>query len=316
NMIRNFYDEPSIFENHIREYADFIRDFMSMIYIPSIDGETPIPSVSISPVSYQVMSSDKASIPREKNKKNIEEPVDLNLDGTDEFMDEEKLKEFNEMIGGNIDYVHKETKEELQLREDVAEFISKSSTISNFLSENRQNDLIKFVVHLIMTRGIKFFQTDKFWEAAWNYSRQSRLIDTDIKRIIFSPFSFRYGSNVVFQDTAIYTPKQIQAWEKYLLAGDIYQYMEFWFPELSTFYAKNDYQLRLLTGLVLSSIKIAGKQSLLLNEDEFLAKPNLKKSKKTWREYLAEYTLNWLRMANRLGFEKYPSKRKGGDFYK
>jgi hypothetical protein len=231
-------------------------------------------------------------------------------------MDEEKLKEFNKMIGVDSDYIRKETEEELQLRGDVADFIKKSSTISNFLSENRQNDLIKFLVNLIITRGIQYFQTDKFWEAAWSYSRQSRLIDTDIKRIIFSPFSFRYGSNVVFQDSAIYTPKQMQSWEKYLLTGDIYQHMEFWFPELSIYFAKNDYQLRLLTGLALSCIKVAGKRSLLMNEDEFLAKPKLKKSKKTWREYLAEYTQNWLRMANKLGFQKYPTKRKKGDFYK
>jgi hypothetical protein len=306
NQIRRHYEDPSVFDDCVKEYWEFLREFFGMIYISSID-EAPVPLVDITPVWTRKRKLQPLEFEIEDEKSDKEEC-------NDEIGDEitaEKQMEFEKMIGGGITLDSEVGREEMDLIKEIKEFVEKSKVIKKTLSQERKEDLIDFIQHQIRERNIRVYRKDKFLEAAMAYKRELTTIDTELKYVIANPFLFRYDPSAVFQPLSEYNPRKMNVRERYRLTGDLFQHMEFYFPELSEYIIGKDYQLRTITGFILAKISKNQKKKVLLDEDEYLDKM---KGTKPWRKYLADYVVNWLRKANELGIEKYPTGRRKGEF--
>lgn len=284
DRIRNNYHDPSFFDKNNRKFVEFLQYIIEMIKIQSIDGENEIPSIDIYSVAEGIGDGKESEMtlpvfddesPFTGHYHELGKVDDL------EDFDESKKAEFLEMIGEESTIKADGTQEEA-LNDEIKFFIRLSKDLRKKLSEKREAELVRFIKHHIKARSIKHYRRDSFWEAAKSAQFNHEVIPPDLMLLfnLNSMYGHRYSSNVIFQDGQLYTPKKMTSKEKYNLTTDLFQHTRYWFRDLADG-ASRDYQLRIITGFILSKIG-------LLDSDEDY------KGSKDWRVYLSEMVKNWL----------------------
>lgn len=166
-LARSNYNEPALFDSHIKAYLEFIRNWMEVVFIPSIDSENPVPTIDLMPVPYiqrnavQIQSDEESS--------------DNKNEGGDENSN-------NGLLG------------------EIQEFIKGSKELPHILSPSERNSLAQFIFQYAKYIQRKKYFVDDFWECASKYHQIKSLdLPYDLRNIVslYSLFGYRLGAHVI-----------------------------------------------------------------------------------------------------------------------
>lgn len=284
NMSDEEFIEKKI-SNSEKRYLELLKYLSDMVYVRSTDSKNPIPSISL-PIFYNIRpEAGQPSIPIYLDKvskeqgtkevdllKRIEEWKGKNNLGkrTDSETEIEKWKKEN-----RSNKEHIENKEKKIAYEDIETFLNRSKFIKPNLSDYLFGELCNWILFAIEHMKPIKMNTDEFFLAAVINSKDVDMLSKlpgVLNRgwMASEMYGFRYGANVSFDDR-----KKIN---DYILTERIFDNLKFNFPVLRQ-PKTNDYQLRIITGYVISAIGIIKDQDIFLKES---------KGSKDWRNYLAE----------------------------
>ena len=175
------------------------------------------------------------------------------------------------------------------LYERVKTFINNGTLVPSSLEGNRIEELYEYIINTIEGTQPSIKKTDQFMNAASNFNINSIELPGSLYRIFTYPYSF--GRNFRLSPNESFD--KITYKDKYHLCGSIYWNLKSSFPEL---YFKEkekgkDYQLRLLTGFIVSF-----HDGFLMNEEQYYDKGE-DGSSKSFREYLADTVSNYINKA-------------------
>ena len=195
-MIRNYYEDPSIFDNVSKDYLYFIKKFVEMVFIQSVDGENPTPSVDVFHVgNYPVIKNGHIS----NSQNNIFPQIDFDPDFDGDL---------EEVVVVNLNEMNDPKQNGTPLESETKDFIERSTVLPKIFNQDNLQLLIQFIDYQINNRKITVYQRDKFRDAAIRYTNKSRTIASDIDHLIHNPFLFKYSSNVIFQKRSIHSPRK------------------------------------------------------------------------------------------------------------
>lgn len=254
---RNYYDS-TFFDTYVKEYFDFIKNFVDMIFISSIDGENPVPNIAIMSVPYY--NSDAVIPEFESDWTNQEESSGTDLDICESDKESQSL-------GINSD----------PLFIQINEFIAGSKEVNKLLDKKKLLGLAHFIIHYAKNIKRKTFQIDEFWKAAASYRLGKGIkIPQDLYELITTKKMYGYRMDV----HTVLGKKSKQ--DDYLLVHRIHELLIFNFPEM----AASPHQVNVFTGYICHFLGVFD------NKGKFEEDSG---GGKSWREYLAVNVKNHLK---------------------
>lgn len=269
----------SVFDKYIKSYIDFIRSFLNMVYVPSIDGDSQsqinreIPYVALSAPPRLDEKEEELSIEKDEKSEEVESS-----------WDEASAHEYSKYPVGEepeIDVTEKHDK--------AVSFINRFIKDRKNITERRQRDLARLITEYVAALQTENIQVDDFFLAAKNSNGIPKSLDGDLQLLVSlnKMLDFRYSSNVVFNDKQGYNQKEMKKGDVYLLAFDIYDRIKTHFKELGS---ENEEELLAVTGFILSEI------GHIHIEEVYLVESNRTYS---WLSYIIKMTKDWIERAER-----------------
>ena len=279
--IKSNYRDTTVFDKYIKSYVDFIRCFLKMIHVPSLDINNPLPMNREFPHVHLSTPTELTELGEKeleelsvlKDEKNVIEESNW---------DEASAHEYSEYPIGEepeIDLTEK--------HERAISFIDRFIKDGKEITEKRQKDLARLITEYVFALKTENVEVDDLFLAAMNSTTIPKCLNSDLSHLVSLNMimDFRYSSNVVLKKKLGYSKKEIKKRGLYLLAFDIYDRIKTLFKELVS---ENEEELFAITGFILSEIGH-------IYTEEGYEEESMGTS--SWLSYIAKMTRDWVQRA-------------------